>query len=281
MTKLLWRGRFPYRSKDTGKSVTDLVLEDIAKLDKWFKEKDIRIMMWGDMFLWKDEAESAAFAPSLEEAKKRREGIPEGSIITDWHYDPAPPEKYPSLKIFKDLGLDTIACGWYNPKNIKNLCLAADMFGITGYLQTTWAGFNFAIDGNEEAWFQYWVYILAGHYSWSCDETEAEELPFSAAQMFVDLWSERKPITENKYGYIFDISQLYNLRLEDDGKAGGWMGYGSEIDFSSFPANEIFFGGTQFRVRKNSKGNSAVLLAGTLNPKGDYPEEIRLNTETC
>jgi hexosaminidase len=273
------RGRFPWKSKKSGKSATDLIMEDTLKLHKWFAEKGHDIMLWGDMFLWKTEGSCACLAPSLEDAKKRRSLLPKDVTVCDWHYTSQKPEDYKSLKFLKEKGFKTIGAGWYRPENIRNLARACVLYGAEGYLQTTWAGFNFKIDGNEEAWFQYWAYIWAANYAWTGENTEIDELPFSAPQVFMDLWFEKKPLLEKKKGFMFDLRPYYNRRLSDNDKKSGWANYGPGLDLSSFPYEKENFGETRFLTGKNASTNGAIILSGIMNPPGNFPASINLKME--
>jgi len=259
--------RFPWRSRDTGKTVGELFLDDVLKHHAWFTERGVRIMLWGDMFLYKGEAPDAYNAVSQEEAVRMRSRLPGDAIITDWHYEPADPEKYRSLAIFKELGLDAIGSGWDHPNNIRQLARASINNQSMGYLQTTWAGWDFKVLDNEPAWKQFAAYILAGHYSWSGDPTPPEDLPFNARDKFLEVYFPRKPILAVRPGFLVDLSPLANRTLEDNAVKSGWLGYGSERDFSTFPTGEVVLDGTRFLVKKNDKGQAALLLSGIFNPE--------------
>ena len=269
------RGRFPYRSKDSGKSVTDLVLEDVNKLHDWFAKRDVRIMLWGDMFLWKGEASSAAFADTKEEAKIRRDRLPKDTFIADWHYEAGDPARYTSLKIFKQEGFEACGASWFNPKNIRNLTLGCKMFDAAGLLQTTWAGFNFKIDGNQEAWFQYWAYLWAAWYSWTGSDIAVDDLPFLASQTFLDTWSERKPVLEKKKGFGVNLDKAANRTLSDNARREGWVGMGPDYDIS-LPEKD-YFGEMRFDIPTYNGKPGALLMAGNLNPKGSYPVNAEIS----
>ncbi len=273
------RGRFPYRSKESGLSATELILGDIHKLHDWFSERDIQVMMWGDMFLAEGEATDATFAPSKEEAKTRRDMLPKDIFITDWHYDVVEPEEYTSIEIWKDAGFETAGASWDRPGNIQNLALACINADAEGLLQTTWAGFNFRIDGNQQAWHQYWAYIYAAYYAWSGDTTPHHDLPFTARDVFLDVWTGRKPILEEKKGFLVDMTPFMNRKLADTKGHDGWLGYGPGLDMSSFPMDQEVFGETRFQVRENGEGEAALLLAGKFNPEGRFPESVRVDLE--
>src|SRR5690606_652680 len=40
------RGRFPYRSRESGMSATDLILMDTIKLNDWFRERGVMVHLW-------------------------------------------------------------------------------------------------------------------------------------------------------------------------------------------------------------------------------------------
>ncbi|MBN1901137.1 family 20 glycosylhydrolase [Candidatus Sumerlaeota bacterium] len=269
-------GRFPYRSKSSGKTVTDLIMEDALKLHSWFSRKNVRVMLWGDMFLYATEGSGACLAPSLEDARLRRALLPKDVLIADWHYDAVEPAKYKSLKLFKDEGFEAVGAPWYNPYNIRNLARACIQYKAKGLLQTTWAGFNFKIDDNEESWFQYWAYILAAHYAWSGADTPVDELPFRAQSVFRDLWMERKPVKEKQDGFMLDLRDARNINLEDNENRTGWLGYGPDFDLSSFPLGKILLNDTFFLVQKNAKGEAAVSLSGKFHTGISYPETMEL-----
>jgi hexosaminidase len=269
--------RFPNRSLKFGKTATDLIMEDINTLHAWVTERGMKVMLWGDMFLHRDEMGSSAFAPSLEEAKKRRALLPKDVTICDWHYDATDtPETFTSLKLWKEEGFDAIGSGWYFANNIRNLAKACSINGNKGYLQTTWAGFNFKIDGNEPNWFQYWAYLWAANYAWSGDNVDVTQLPFSAKQVFLDVWSERKPVLKKKSGFVIDLQKIYNRRLDDNTQKTGWMGYGTDLDLASFPKQQNLFGETQFLINPNSQDEAAVFLAGKFNPIGSYAQQLNI-----
>ncbi|GAB4323177.1 MAG: hypothetical protein Kow0059_18440 [Candidatus Sumerlaeia bacterium] len=268
-------GRFPHRSSESGLSVTELIMFDTLKLYRWFKARGVQMMLWGDMFIHSSEASDAGLAPSLWDARVRRELLPRDVIVCDWHYQALPPERYVSLNLFKNEGFPTIACPWYRPTNIRNLTLQAVNTGCEGLLQTTWAGFNFKIDGNERNWFQYWAYLWAAQYAWNGRDIAIEDLPFDAQQTFMDLWFERRARRKPQPGFMVNLSPLLNRRLED-GPGGGWVGLGPEMDFSRFDPKTDLFGETRFFLGRGQDGERALMLAGLMNPDGRFPSLVNI-----
>jgi hypothetical protein len=271
--------RFPYRSKESGKTETEIILGDILRHHDWLSDRDIKLMMWGDMFLYDTEAPDATNAKSLEEAKERRAQLPKDITIADWHYVADANGNYPSLKILKNEGFDVIGTGWYRPDNIRSHAFACAANGVRGYLQTTWAGYHFSIDNNPTSWYQYWAYINAAEYAWSGKNTPVNELPFQAQQVFFDTWFQKKPLLTEKKGFTVNLSDAYNRNLSDKSGSAGWMGLGSSEDLSGFPVGNDLFGETQFNILPNDKGEAAIMLYGKFNPKGKYPKGVELSME--
>lgn len=270
-------GRFPYRSLPAGKSAAELLIEDTLKLHAWFKERNVRVMLWGDMFLAPGESPDATHAPSREESAARRAALPRDAFIADWHYEPQPPESFRSLRIWREEGFDVVGASWFNPLNIRNLSQAAAGAGANGLLQTTWAGYNFQINDNEAAWYQYMMYIYAAHCAWSGDTTPYDQLPWNVRDVFLDTWFARKPLLHPRAGFQIDLSGVANRSLTDGGGGGGgWLGFGPALDLADFPAGQMRFGATAFRIGQNARGDRALLLAGALNPPGRFPELVEL-----
>jgi len=269
-------GRFPWRSLSSGKTETELIMEDIEKLYDWFTDQNLEVMMWGDTLLWTTEASGAALAPSLADAQARRQRLPKDVLIADWHYDASEPEEYISLDVFRNEGFTAAGASWYNQNNIRNLAKACVDKQAEGLIQTTWAGFNFSIDNNPGSWYQYWAYLWAAEHAWSGQNTPESELPFIAADRFAELWGEVKPLLQTKTGMLLDLEPLCNRRLDDTENLDGWAGYGTGLDLSSFPKDQSIFGETRFRIGANAERQSALMLAGKINPAGAYPGEVEI-----
>ncbi|MCX7717363.1 MAG: beta-N-acetylhexosaminidase [Candidatus Sumerlaeaceae bacterium] len=266
------RGRYPFRGLP--RTETELFMLTINRCREWLAKRNIQMMIWGDQFLHGRDANDAALAPTAEDAKVRRDALPKDIIITDWHYAPDPPEKFTSIKLLQDCGLRVIGAGWFNPDNIRNLAKACVDAQAMGYLQTTWAGFNFKIDDNDVSWLQYWAYILAAQYSWTGVNTPPAELPFRARDLFLDLWFERRPVLKQQPGFTVDIRPLLNRRLADTTAGTGWAGRGPNADLSAFKPGEHLFHGHRFVTAPNAHGETAVVLAGLGNPTGEFPDAV-------
>jgi hypothetical protein len=116
---------FPVKEENVRAGVAELVQRDIRHYHDFLGSRGIRTMIWGDMFLGPHEAPDACNAPTVAEAQRRRAALPKDIIIADWHYAAEPAARFTSLKTWMDEGFDTIACPWYNPRNVVELARAA------------------------------------------------------------------------------------------------------------------------------------------------------------
>ena len=117
----LFQPRYFHIGHDELDTTTGQLLESIRIHRDFLATLGLRTMIWSDLLLYRGEGTDAMNAPSPVAARQRREGLPKDVIVTDWHYDPADQDKYKSLAIFNDAGLDTIACPWDNPRNIVQI----------------------------------------------------------------------------------------------------------------------------------------------------------------
>ncbi len=268
--------RYPYRSKDSGLTTTQLILSDIHKLHAWFKERNVKVMMWGDMFLHRPEAPDAAFAASTAESQERRAMLPSDIFITDWHYTTDKKADYPSLKIWKDGGHQVVGAGWDVPQNIRTHATAAARYGADGYLQTTWAGFNFRINNNKDLWKHYWAYILAAEYSWSGKPTELDQLPFEAKQVFLEYWFDRYPHQGESSGFQVNLTPVLNQNIKATADNTGWISFDPQDDIASLPVGSLILNECHYNLTEKSSGERALALYGKLNPTGNYPANVHL-----
>jgi hypothetical protein len=261
----------------TGKNNMEIILQDQQTIADWFKKKNVTPMLWGDLFLYVGESPDATNATDSAQAVRDRQALPREYIVTDWHYQPAAPEAYKSIDLFQKAGHKVIGATWYLPNDIRSFNLECINKKAMGTLQTTWAGFSPNITKDVQNWHQFWAYIMAAHYAWSGDKTLTEDLPFDNAQMFIDNWLGKKPLLAPKKGFSVELTGLYNRKLADDTSFSGWVGYGPTLDMSACPTGKVVLEETAFTIKPNAKNQAALMLAGSQNPQGKYPESVVLD----
>ncbi len=260
-------GKFPSDEKCKQKSVTDLFLSDVNRLRDHLAAKGVKTMLWGDMLLYKTETPDAGTADTLADAKIRREALPKDVIIADWHYCLA--DDFPSVKMFKDLGHEVIASTWYTPQNIADFSGSAKKYGADGLMQTLWAGYHISEKTLGEQFQQFHAYILAAEYAWNTGRT-LDDLNYVPADEFTKQWRRAKADHSTRDGFVVDLTPYANVSLT--GSTAGWLGYGAKYDISGFPTGVTRLNGVEFSV----PANKAVMLAGPMNPAGEWPLGVRV-----
>ncbi len=228
-------GRYPARPENVKKGVTRLFVDDTRRLADWLHARGARPMLWGDMLLNEHDGTplpgrptlTAANAPTAEEARLRRAGMPKDAVVCDWRYE-AGSEQRNGLQVLIRAGFDAIGCAWYEPENIRGWAQQAIRNGALGTLQTTWAGY----DSNEglldtEAR-QFTAFVLAAEYAWSGSALHPRPdrdshlqgpstiplLPYSAADVFARSYRDPLPPGAKRAGWALDLYDVADIRLQ-------------------------------------------------------------------
>lgn len=102
------------RTKNVEALDQDNFVQDVIKLNKYLKSKNVKIMMWADM-LWDRKKFKIAQAgvKYLESYENAINGIPKDIILCDWHYK-SNSKDFPTYDYFVGLGFETWGATWNN-----------------------------------------------------------------------------------------------------------------------------------------------------------------------
>jgi hexosaminidase len=209
------------------KLVTELWGQMLPYLGSVATRNNVKMMLWGDKGLAPNEAVDAAHGEDKSNAQLRRDAIPKGSYITDWHYkaDQSHTPFLKSLQIWKNEGHKPIASGWYRPENVRGFYVAAGIEGA-GILQTTWAGYESKEETMLENLNQFTAMVLAADYGWGHQVARLEDLPYDPAKVFAILYHPtQSPLKPESglgigSGSRFTTSKLQFGKLENIRLAG-------------------------------------------------------------
>lgn len=249
---------FPKKPANQAVGATKLLIDDTLHYHKYLEGRGVRTMIWGDMFLGPGEAPDACFAPTIAEAKRRRELLPKDIVIADWHYRPADPAEYKSLSIFSEAGFDTIACTWYQPKNIGNFVQAVaeerkQTTAALGLMQTTWAGYSFDGQSLASNFEQYAAYVSAAQAAWTGDAEQAIKLDYQSE--FLRRWDQ--PATGAlQRGWQVELGAIANAALTP--ALAAELGLATRA-FVGIEPGQNDFGAYRFSLAERD-GNAAALL---------------------
>jgi len=189
---------------EDGTLVTNLWKLQMGILGGIAKKNQVPMMIWGDEALAKSEAIDAANAPSVAVAKERRQAIPAGTVITDWHYkdDANLRDYFGSLDTWKNAGFTPIATTWYAPNNIIGFTAAANQDGV-GTLQSTWSGYESNFENPLDNYDQFAAFVLSAEYAWSGRQDMLSDLGYDYKKVFWQLYFERPILLVPAPGYGF------------------------------------------------------------------------------
>lgn len=215
---------FPKQPRLQAIGARKLILDDIRTYRDMLAARRIRTVIWGDMFIAPGEAPDFALAPSLEEAKLRRAGLPKDVVLCDWHYVAAPQSAFVNLRILNDAGFDVIGCPWYHPDNLWNYAGAAAeartapkeaLRGETlGIVQATWAGGALTESTVDRAPDQLAAYILAAEAAWTGGSFARPEHGIDYPDIFSNIWSADLVPGEQRAGTVADLSSAANMKIK-------------------------------------------------------------------
>lgn len=240
--------------------VTNLWRSHMTFLSKIATDHHVGMMLWGDIGLAPKEAIDATNGFSAEHARLRREAIPIGATITDWHYaaNPDPQVFRKSLQIWKQNGNTPIAASWFNATNIRSFTQAAIDENI-GVLQTTWSGYESNETNMLKNIVQYGAYITALDYAWSGRKEMPKDLPYDP----IEMWRKFYFRTPEPFRPVAGFTTLTDYQTEAITVGGvRFKRFKDAIMSSLLETNESpFIHKLTFTV--NKKGNKIAFLFNT------------------
>lgn len=157
---------FGSTEEDRTMSADVLFAKHISFLNSYLREKDVTMVMWGDMLY------SSMDALYWKCSEKTADFIPKNILINIWtHNDPG--HRWQDAEFFKNKGFDTVCSPFMQEKSIESMvsiCREKKSYGI---VQTTWHRPQSAVP----------YVILSGALQWCGDKPEKENI-----NAFADKW---------------------------------------------------------------------------------------------
>jgi len=191
----------------------DLFKDQLSFLHLYAKERNKKLMIWGDMGLAPGEAPDACNGINPTRSKAIREVIPAGTFVADWHYlnNPDPAGYKKSLQIWKQNQNIPLASPWLWPNNVHGFVKAAIDENV-GVLQTTWADFESSEKNMLINIEQFGAYILALDYAWSGRAEIPDKLPYDPIREWTRRFYDQSKPMQPKAGYkLIDSLSLKDI----------------------------------------------------------------------
>lgn len=119
-------------------SYSTLFGKHVKEISNYVKALGAKTLMWHDMLIERNDPRwKGLHAKGTKETASLINELPKDIALCDWYYR-NPLSDYPSLRYFKELGFDVLACPWENRKGTIAEINAAHNIGIKGVLGTLW-----------------------------------------------------------------------------------------------------------------------------------------------
>ncbi|MDZ4197722.1 MAG: glycoside hydrolase family 20 zincin-like fold domain-containing protein, partial [Kiritimatiellia bacterium] len=220
------RGRYPHRPSNLGKTIPELLLQDLEFYRAHAAKENLRLMMWNDMLCKAGKLYRAERFIAMPEK-------PDTNIVMAvWDYRPdsalaTPVREFEELAFLQDFGYPVIgATGEEDPRNIVNFSRYAEQRKALGMLHTTWTGYS----GNRTALFRWplklWPYAQAGASFWnpSVERISAQHPSFATRafdRVIASLDPQRAFFDDGGPIVPVRLDALANIVLEE--KQGGFI----------------------------------------------------------
>ena len=199
---------FPHRPENIEKGAKKIIFDDIMHYYNYAKERGIRLMMWHDMLVTKEECPEVGFGGPPHYFAELRPQLPHDIVLADWRYSGSYPE-YPEIGILVNEGFDVIGCGWYDKNNIENLSKGVKKHGGRGVLQTIWNGYFGNRQVLEDGFNQIAPYTRTACRTWNVKD---EANTYDSHKLAAGIYAKMREL-EPAAGAMVDIAPVANIEI--------------------------------------------------------------------
>ena len=153
-----------------GDKPLELVVGHLQKLHDYFAQRNVRVLMWHDMFLQRDHPQLGRQSPANSRPPFNTHlalpGLPRDVILAAWNYSNT--KAWPVPKYFHDKGFPVVVCPWKTKGNTTLLVSEAKEHDLLGLLATTWD----SLDVSQPS------VGRAGVLAWTAPGYDLDQVPF-------------------------------------------------------------------------------------------------------
>jgi hypothetical protein len=153
-----------------GDDPRELVRRHIMSIHEYFTRRNIRLIMWHDMFMQRKHPQLGRLSPANGVPPYNThlllERLPKDIIMAAWNYDECQP--WPVPKYLHERGFPVVVCPWKTKANTVMLLDTAQELQLPGVLTTTWDALNVSLPSVAQA----------GVLSWASPGFDLKRIPF-------------------------------------------------------------------------------------------------------
>lgn len=262
--RLAWKK--PFRKELQGKDVKQIIRDDIMWYYRYAKENNLRMMMWHDPLIGKNEV-SGRYESGFPEFRKT---LPKDIVICYWDY--APHSAYRGADLVSRAGFELIGAGWFRPGNLETLAPFCAERNALGFITTTWTGFFASARSMQSMFNQISPYVSAGILGWNAKTVPGSWNP---NEMLLDLLRTHDRPEPSFAGTTFDLSNKADVLLT---KANDPFGNGKTFGLDQLPAKPFRAGSILFQPLLRDGAPAGITLRSYVTP--DAPRLVWIPIRT-
>ncbi|MDD4816949.1 MAG: glycoside hydrolase family 20 zincin-like fold domain-containing protein [Victivallaceae bacterium] len=262
--------KFPNRPENLAKGAKKIIYDDIMHYYNYAKQRNMRLMIWHDMFVTKQECPENGFGGEPHHIAELRPQLPKDIVIADWRYAGTYTD-YPDVRAFRNDGFDVIGATWYDKGNHEHLTPAVKAAGGIGMLQTVWNGYF----GNRDVLFdgfnQVAPYTRTATWSW---DARPEANRYDSHELASAMLDPLKTLPSGP-GFAVDLDGAANIEITPENNP---FLYGDASAAAVMLAPEsVRVGQVFFDLPKIDGNPAAVTVQSKLNPGAPREVVVPLN----
>ncbi len=252
---------YPFRPENIAEGGNRLIMDDIMFYYNFCKRNNLQMMIWHDMFIRTPQKPNGAFGLAED-----RKSLPRDIVFAFWNYGAEIDE--PTIAELTADGFPVVLCGWDNRDNIRNLTALAGKYHASGYMTTTWAGYDKSASILDREFNQVAAYISGSSRAWNTAEAANAFSPGNElSRLFFPELLEKDVLSS---GAMIDITAAANL---DMSPANRPFGTATIAGFEKLP-ELCGTSGVKFMTAERDGNFSAVTVKSPSNPV--FPDAVTI-----
>ncbi|MBP5530786.1 MAG: hypothetical protein J6Y54_01970, partial [Lentisphaeria bacterium] len=248
-------GAHPVRPEGRKVGIAKLFYDDTMWHYDFFKKRGVKLMMWHDMLVSKQETNPASVANGRKGTELLRKKLPRDITICCWNYLDRMNGTYPEVDRFREDGFPVFGAGWFNPGNLEALSSYCRKKGALGMIETTWHGKVGSGGLLQTQYPQLTAYVRAAALFWNPDNGVVAD----PEQRYFDLMRGPQP----EPGELFAVPVKCNFLIDGTGD-----------DFEKLPETVTTPDGVAFRLARKNGRIAAAGVASAAHP--ELPAKVRI-----
>lgn len=251
----------PTREEGRKLGVAKLFYDDVMWHYDFFKKRGVKLMMWHDMLVGREENHGRAVANARGGTEKLRKKLPRDITVCMWDYYVTKDGKYHQIGLLQRDGFPVWCAGWFFPGNLEKLTAYAHRKHVAGMIETTWHSKVGSGGLLQTQYTQLKAYIRAAALFWN---PGYRPLP-DTARVYSDLMCPEGVPAKR----IYPVPVRCNTLLDEPGDA-----------WEQLPETLRTRDNMTFKIAKLKGKTGAVMVTSQYAP--DFPGKVRIPVrDTC